>query len=604
MRYLFEYHPSFIYNKFMKKIKDFNINLGILREPIKIKEDNIPLLEYPRPQLVRDSYLCLNGPWDFNIQKDRERCLKFNKKINVPYAIETPLSGISLLASIDDYLIYHRVVKIPASLINDRYILHFDGVDQCIEVFINNESVYKNIGGYLPFKVDITKYLINNDTIDIYLIVKDVSDSSYHSFGKQSINRGGIWYTTSSGIWKSVWLESVPTFYIENIRFTPLFDRGSVGVYIESNYEGEATILIDKEQEIKLRTNEYSVIKLDKVREWNLEDPYLYDVKVSLLNDTITSYFGLRKIEIKDDGKGHNKIYLNNKKIFLTGILDQGYYYLGNLTPAKDEDFISDIKNLKELGFNMIRKHIKLEPLRFYYHCDRLGMLVFQDFINGGRKYNNFFISAPSILPYKFKDSRYSLYKRDDEAGRMEFIEESKGIMDLTYSSPSVVEYTIFNEGWGQFDTKKIYDMVLSKDKTRLIDANSGWFDMYVGDFLSKHTYFIPIKNKKDRHSRAYFLSEYGGYSHKVEDHYFGTSIFSSYHYYRTRKILEKKYIKLIDKSILPIIKKDLSCCVYTQLSDVEDEVNGLYTFDRKVLKISKDIILELNERMKEIGSK
>src|SRR5574344_81991 len=446
---------------------------------ININHDEIPLNEYPRPQLVRDSYMSLNGEWDLGIikAKDKDKPFSCDKKVMVPYSVEPPLSEVNHLLRPDEILIYHKHVVMPDGFKKEHLFLNFDGVDQICDIYIDNHKVGSHIGGYTRFSFDIAKYVILN-TFDISVVVVDFTDTKYLSRGKQTLRRGGIFYTSTSGIYKPVWLESTGTNYIKEIRYTTLFNEQLLRMFVKSNVDGVCKVKINN-QEIIMNSNQETVIKLNAFHTWSPRDPYLYNVEINFFDDNVKSYFGLREVKIKKASDGYPRLFLNNKLIFIKGVLDQGYYYLGNLTPLSNIDYLNDIMHIKELGFNTIRLHIKTENDLFYYFCDTQGILVIQDFINGGEKYSKKVTTLPGLFnsKYRVKDDKYKLYGRENVEGQTLWINESKEIQRELYSHPSVIVYTIFNEGWGQFDSKFNYERFKENDPSRLYDTTSGWND-------------------------------------------------------------------------------------------------------------------------------
>lgn len=559
-----------------------------------LNSDNV-LNEYPRPQLERDSYINLNGFWDYAITQTDECPKEFDGKILVPFSPEAELSGVGRRLMPNETLWYSTYVELADDFKKDRIILHFGAVDQCCEVYINDNLVASHIGGYTPFSVDITNYVYFN-RFRLVVKVKDTTDTSYHSRGKQSLNPKGIWYTPQSGIWQSVWLESVYNTYIKNIRITPLYDASCVEMFVEATYNEECELtLLDKTY--RFQTNTAHKIEMESFEDWSPENPYLYYFTVKLGKDCVKSYFAMRKIEVKKDENGTARLFLNNKSYFHNGLLDQGYWPDGLYTAPSDEALIYDIQTAKNMGFNMLRKHIKIEPMRWYYHCDRLGMMVWQDMINGGGKYNTFTISAPLVTDIHLSDDKYKLFARSDENGRKQYMAELGEMLDALYNVPSVVVWVPFNEGWGQFDATNVYDFIRQKDKTRVIDHASGWHDQYIGEVKSKHVYFVKYRHKQDKLGRAVVLSEFGGYGLKIEGHTFNDINFC-YRKFNTKEAFAKAYRELFEKEIIPSIEKGLSATVYTQLSDVETELNGLISYDRKIVKINISELSELNKKI------
>ena len=553
------------------------------------------LNEYPRPQLVRDSYICLNGMWDYAIRKSPEFPDKYDGKINVPFSPETPLSGVNKTVRPDEWLFYRTELTFPKGFIKDKVILHFGAVDQTAEVYVNGEYVGEHIGGFLPFSFDIKPYITGKKDI-LTVRVKDVTDTSYYSRGKQSLKRGGIWYSPQSGIYMPVWMESVSEGYIEKLKITPDIDNRGVLIKVISKSK-TATIKVGKNK-YETPTNIDFPIEINNPKLWTPENPYLYNFTVKTPTDSVDSYFAMRKISIVKGADGEKIIALNNQPIFMRGVLDQGYYRNGYLTPSSDEDYIKDIELTKSLGFNVSRKHIKIESLRWYYHCDRLGLLVWQDFVSGGEKYKIPIISFPVITGVHIKDKNYGLFGRKNAQGRLECEQEFKDTIDLLYNCPCIVLWTIFNEAWGQFDAKRIYQDMVKLDNTRIYDHASGWHDQGVSDTKSLHVYFKRFKmpRKHTIKNRAVILSEAGGYALKIKGHRF-TNIDFGYKFCKDQSALENEYRKFIELDILPNIPKGLAAFIYTQLSDVEDELNGFITYDREVTKVDTATIKALNEK-------
>ena len=584
------------------KKKDIIFNQLYTKWGSELKSEAV-LVEYPRPQLRRDNYTILNGYWNYKISEDKEEPVQYDGKILVPFSPESILSGVNRQVYPDDILWYERSLEIETIPDGKRSILHFGAVDQICELFINKKSVQYHVGGYLPFSVDITDYLKVGKN-QITLKVKDLSDTSYHSRGKQKLKRGGMFYTAQSGIWQSVWMEWVPDKYVSGLSITPLVDESLVRISIhmkdtqKTQERGEkpeifTVDIYDKGKKIisYQAENREMNIPIADFKYWSPEDPHLYDMVIYAGEDLVKSYFGMRKIEIKKDDDGINRIFLNNKPYFQNGLLDQGYWPDGLYTPPSDEAMIFDIEQAKALGFNMLRKHIKIEPLRWYYHCDRLGMLVWQDMVNGGEKYNMLLVGyLPTIFPRvfdKIKDKHYGLFGRKNKDGREEWTRECEETVKLLYNHPSIVTWVPFNEAWGQFDANKITSLIASIDKTRLIDQASGWYDQGGGDFKSIHNYFHPLKYAPDKgkSNRSVVLSEFGGYACYIPNHSYSPFVFG-YRVYLNKDDFKKALQKLYDEDIQRLKKEGVSAVVYTQLSDIEDEVNGLFTYDRKVCKI------------------
>jgi hypothetical protein len=553
------------------------------------------LTEYPRPQLRRDNYTILNGYWDYCITKENIKPVIFDGKILVPFSPESVLSGVNRQLMPDEYLWYERSLSIGEIPRGKRLILHFGAVDQHCEIYINGRETAEHMGGYLPFCVDITQDVKPGENL-LTVKVTDVSETSYHSRGKQKLTRGGMFYTAQSGIWQTVWYEWVPVNYITQIKITPNLERSELELDINLNSQPLEQpkdlvywVTIRVEDSILQRFSSKEgrfTIRLERTIVWSPETPFLYELDISVGEDRIESYFAMRCVELKKDRAGVTRIFLNKKPYFQNGLLDQGYWPDGLYTAPSDEAMIYDIEQAKTLGFNMLRKHIKIEPLRWYYHCDRLGMLVWQDIVNGGEEYNQLLVGyLPTLFPglaVHIKDKHYKLLGRESRESRREWSIECRQTVELLYNCPSIVVWVPFNEGWGQFDARDAYQLIKELDNTRLIDHASGWFDQGIGDFESIHNYFHPLKVKHKK--RAVIFSEIGGYACYIMEHAFSWRVYG-YKVYLTKEDFNQAYQRLYQKELAKLYRQGLSAVVYTQLSDVEDEVNGLLTYDRKVCK-------------------
>ena len=555
----------------------------------------IPLSEYPRPQLKRDSYISLNGLWEYAIRKDENIPDSFDGQILVPFSPEVEKSGVNKMVMPDDYLFYRLNYVIPKEFIKDKVILHFGAVDQIAEVFINGQFASKHIGGFLPFSVDIKPFLKNNN-VEIILRVVDTTNSSFHSSGKQSLNPGGIWYKSQSGIYMPVWMESVYDGYIESLKITPDIDKKQVKMSFKSSKKSAKLELNGKTYDIL--ADQENTIEITDLKLWSPESPYLYEFKISNEVDEVESYFAMRKISLIKNDKGMFVIALNNQPYFMKGVLDQGYYQDGLLTPNSDVDYISDIKFIKSLGFNASRKHIKIESLRWYYHCDRLGLLVWQDFVNGCTKYDFWLNQVPLFVRYKISDHRYKKFFRENEEGRKEAYQEFIDTIDLLYNSPCIVLWTIFNEAWGQFDAKEIYEKLKQIDPTRLYDHASGWHDQGSSDVKSMHIYKWKVKvpSKRKIKNRAFVCSECGAYildkrlkEAKKKEGFI-------YLLFNNKEDFQKEYERFIKEEIIPAKKNGMSAFIYTQASDVEEEMNGFVSYDRKEIKVDINVIKKAND--------
>lgn len=566
----------------------------------------IPLSEYPRPQFKRDSYLSLNGRWEYKVSKEDKLPESYDGTILVPYSPETKNADLKdkngnhinpFILQPDEYLFYHLSLDIPEEFIIKQYIiLHFTAIDQIAEVYINGNEAYSHVGGFLPFSFDISPYLRDRH-LDIIVKVTDSTDTSYHSRGKQKLKHGGIWYTPQSGINQPVWLESVFNGYFEDIKLTPNIDDSTLKIKAKTNFATYKIIFDNKEYEAS--SDKDFILHIENPHLWSPEDPYLYNITFITKYDKVESYFAMRKFSVMRDENNILRFALNNKPYFMKGVLDQGYYQDGLLTPNSDEDYINDITLMKSLGFNTLRKHIKIEPLRYYYHCDKLGMIVFQDFVNGGETYKKLHILLPVLFNIHKKDTKYKAFSRTNRLGRFEALNEFKETINYLYNVPSIGLWTIFNEGWGQFDSKKIYQELVSLDYTRIYDHASGFYDQGISDTKSIHIYFRPVKltKKNTDPNRVLFLSECGGYKLKIEGHTYSNKTFG-YKTIKNQEELENEYINFINRDILPNISKGLSSFIYTELSDVEEELNGFITFDREVVKVDINKIKDINDKV------
>ena len=568
-----------------------------------IKEKQMPWQEYPRPQMRRNKYCLLNGTWKCN-----------GSDILVPFAPQAPLSGYG--KKVDDKLVYEKTFVVPKDFNKEKILLHFGAVDQITTVWVNGEKVGSHEGGYLPFSFDITKVVKRDGLNQLKVEVIDTLSKDY-PYGKQTKKRGGMWYTSVSGIWQTVWLEEVPDTYIEKIIMIPDLKGVDIELVINDtngDNHGETNHACGKAAgfDVSVELEPGNVVtkhfegnkgrleidgladekgKTHEAKLWTTETPHLYPINITCGKDSVDSYFALRTIAIEKQN-GVNRVVLNGKPIFMHAVLDQGYFCDGLFLPAKSEEYEKDILRMKELGYNMLRKHIKIEPESFYYACDGLGMLVMQDMVNNGG-YNFIFDTALPTLGFKTKNDA----KGKIEGKQKEFFKQhTKETIEHLYNHPSIVAYTIFNEGWGQFNSDEMYDYVKELDPTRLADSTSGWFAQKKNDFDSEHIYFkvIPLEPKE----RPLFVSECGGYTMAAEGHYYSKYAQYGYGASDTKEALTKDIVYMYENMIIPYVKNGVCGCVYTQLSDVEDEINGLYTYDRKVCKVVKEDMLAMAEKI------
>ena len=537
--------------------------------------------KYPRPQMKREKYMILNEGWKLD-----------GHEIKVPYPPQSMLAGYPY--KVKDNLTYITTFTVPENFTEERILLHFGAVDQIARVKVNGEAIGEHVGGYLPFTFDITAIVNRGEPNQLVVEVKDTLDRTY-PYGKQCKKRGGMWYTPVSGIWQNVWLENVPATYIEKVILTPDFTGVNVKLEISGKAAGfQTTVKLDNGQ---LVTQEFTgtegrvELSAYNPRLWSMDDPYLYSMTIEIQGDCLETYFALRTIEIREMD-GVKRVCLNGKPVFMHGLLDQGYYSDGIYLPAEPEEYERDILRVKELGFNMLRKHIKIEPEAFYYYCDKHGMLVVQDMVNNGGYSFIGDTALPTIGMKKRKDTGKKI-----GATQKFFIQHTKQTIEHLYNHPCIVAYTIFNEAWGQFQSDRMYDYVKEWDSTRLIDSTSGWFWQEKNDFDSEHIYFkvIDLEPKE----RPLFLSECGGYTRAIDGHSYAKYASYGYGGADSEEDLTDMIVDMYEKMVLPGIKKGVCGCVYTQVSDVEDEVNGLFTYDRKVCKVDKERMKEIAEKLK-----
>lgn len=568
----------------------------------KISKD-CPLNDYPRPQMRRDNWLCLNGAWQYAFREDNVMPKQWDGNILVPFSPESPLSGVQRQLLPKQTLWYYREVHLKKPNSNKRLLLHFGAVDQHCRVWCNQTLLGEHSGGYWPFSFDITDTIVDGKAA-IMLAVTDDSDVGDEAFGKQKIARGNIWYTGQSGIWQTVWCEEVALQYIENISITPLYKQSTVNITTEGGLPNGTVRILTNGQVVaegKLENGEANVF-IPNCRSWHPDDPFLYDLEICAGEDKVLSYFGMREFGLEKGADGIARPTLNGKPIFYNGLLDQGYWSDGMYTAPSDEAMVWDITQIKNMGFNMLRKHIKIEPLRWYYHCDRLGVLVWQDFVSGGGPYKDFVVRIAPWLGIGFGDGekRYTLHGRHSENGRKVFKRDAQRTVKLLYNTVALAVWVPFNEGWGQFDAAQMYKTVYKMDNTRLIDHASGYFDQGAGNFHSYHIYYKHFHpNKLTRRGRILALTEFGGYSlptpkHMASDKLMGYKIFEN------EQDLTLALQKLYHKDVFSNIKKGLGALVYTQVSDVEDEINGLFTYDRKVIKVNIPQMKALNQKLYE----
>ena len=575
-----------------------------------------PLAEYPRPAMRRDSCEILNGPWQYAITQTAEYPAAWQGSILVPYSPEAPASGVNRTLQPGQWLHYHRLFAPPAGE-GGRVLLHFGAVDYACAVQINGHLAGGHRGGYWPFTLDITDLLNGTGRNSLWVAVQDPTGHGTQARGKQTLKPGGMFYPAQSGIWQTVWLERVPDNYIQTLTVTPDYDARTVTVRVHTAKPGGAVNLwamvraggvtiaedwgsdeADQDGEVILNIPEEHFFP------WSPDTPFLYDLTVGTNQgeeaglDTVHSYFALRKWSCAPDAHGVLRFCLNDKPILLNGLLDQGYWPEGLYTPPSDAAVERELSEVKALGFNLLRKHAKIEPQRWYYHCDRLGLIVWQDIVNGGSAYNLWFVTyltnVLQPLLRRFPDGKACrrLLSRAKPAGREEYAHELADTVQALRCHPCIACWVPFNEGWGQFDAGKAVQALRALDGTRLVDEASGWFDQGGGDVHSLHNYFYPLRIRPQKRTVA--LSEYGGIAWPMPGHEpphktygYGTA--------KDRQELTARYKKLQLKTVLPQLEKGLSALVYTQLTDVEDEVNGLFTYDRAAVKPDANAVRSVN---------
>jgi len=564
--------------------------------------------EYPRPQFRRDEWINLNGLWDYALQRkwDREPS-QFQGKILVPFCIESSLSGVGRTMNPQDRLWYRCTFQIPEDWRGKKVILHFDAVDWMALVRLNGVHIGVHKGAYDRFSFDITPYLNIEGKQELVVAVDDPSSSGVQARGKQQIAQQGIWYTPVSGIWQTVWLEAVhPEAALGEVRITPYVDREKVSVVPLTQepagegylvdilvYEGEKLI-----NNLTVPADREAQIELEEMKLWSPGDPFLYGLILKLKNpggeilDEVESYFGMRKISV-DEHNGHMVLHLNNKPLFHYGTLDQGWWPDGLHTPPSDEAMSFDIEMTKEMGFNMIRKHIKVEPDRWYYHCDRLGIMVWQDMPSG-------MVIEPSEGEDRSRSLQHvprdgvDLNRRSDHAAQFEW--ELRRMIDLHYNAPSIVMWVPFNEGWGQYSTCRIANAIRSLDPTRLVNAVSGWALRPCGNIYDIHSYQVEVLVPPASLEMASVLGEYGGIGYPVKGHQWDSGMRNwGYQTYHSAGELLENYRYKFNQVLEMKRTKGLSAAVYTQTTDVEGEVNGLMTYDRKVIKILPEKLKDLH---------
>jgi beta-galactosidase/beta-glucuronidase len=557
-----------------------------------------PLPDYPRPQLVREMWQNLNGLWDYSIQpRGSVSPAAFDGKILVPFAVESSLSGVQKMVGDENELWYQRTFTVPSGWKNKNILLHFGAVDWKADIWINDIRIGWHQGGYTPFSFDITPFLATGGTQKLTVKVWDPTDKGYQPRGKQVVKPGSIWYTPVTGIWQTVWMEAVGTTHVSHLKTVPNIDGKNISVSATLVSATLADIVeasvIENGKVIssgKAAAGQEILIGVPGSKLWSPESPFLYDLEVKVMRsgkviDVVKSYFGMRKISTARDANGIVRLQLNNKNYFQFGPLDQGWWPDGLYTAPTDEALLYDIKKTKDFGFNMIRKHVKVEPARWYYHCDREGILVWQDMPSGDR--------SPRWQMRNYFDGQENERSMESEQN---YRTEWKEIMDLTYSNPSVVVWVPFNEAWGQFKTKEITEWTKKYDPSRLVNPASGGNHYDTGDMIDMHNYPEPAMGLYDSR-RSNVLGEYGGIGLALENHLWETGRNWGYVQYKTSEEATAAYVDLAEilKKLIPF---GYSAAVYTQTTDVESEVNGIMTYDRQVVKLIEEKIKKVNQEV------
>ena len=540
---------------------------------------------YPRPQLRRESYVNLNGTWDFAVTTGAAP-ERYDREITVPYCPESALSGVKEHFAEGASLWYRRTVAMPEGFGTGRILLHIGAADQVCDVFVNGHLVGHHEGGYEAFTCDLTE--ARGEALEITLRCRDDLADQRFPYGKQVADRGGMWYTPVSGIWQTVWLERVPEVYIERLRIK---NEGHA-VTIDTGLDLPGTVEVAGLGTFELAGGKARIAP-EAPHLWSPEDPYLYDFTVTQGEDKVESYFAIRSLEIKKVGK-YPRLCLNGAPYFFHGLLDQGYWPESLLTAPAPESYADDILAMKRLGFNMLRKHIKVEAEEFYYQCDRLGMVVFQDMVNNG----DYQFFRDTALPTVGLQALPDKWLHKDPETRTFFRSAMAATVRQLGSHPCIFCWTVFNEGWGQFCADEMYHELRALDDSRWIDTTSGWFRRKETDVDSRHVYFRKVALEGDG-VKPLFLSEFGGKTYRAEGHIFNPEKVYGYGGCETPEALASALEELYLQEVLPCIEKGLCAAVYTQVSDVEDEINGLLTYDRKVCKVEPATMLPIAEKLK-----
>ena len=543
----------------------------------------IPWEVYPRPQMTRREWQCLNGWWDLSVLRSGKSV--FEGKIQVPFCAESLLSGAGQHPEKDDVLLYRRILSVPVSWQGKHILLHFGAVSRETKVLLNGREVCRHENGYLPFTADITGFLTGEENTLEVQVSNDLS--AKYPWGKQSRKRGGMWYTPCSGIWQTVWMEPVPDRYVRALHIHTAGD--TVDIRAEGIQSGKV-LFNGKEYPL---TGGSARLTVDHPEFWSPENPHLYSFSVLSGDDCVEGYFALRTLTT-ETVNGIPRLCLNGKPYFFNALLDQGYWSDGLYTPATPDGFEADILAMKSLGFNTLRKHIKIEPEVFYYACDRLGMIIFQDMVNNG----GYHYILETVLPTLHFQKRNDRHMTRDPETRKNFLAAMEETARLLNNHPCICLWTIFNEGWGQFCADEAYSRLKAIDPERFIDSTSGWFHQKKSDVDSLHIYFEDLHLGKK--PLPQLLSEYGGYVYKIPEHSFNIEKTYGYRKYETREEFVAALRETYQNALLPLAAKGLCGAVYTQVSDVEDETNGLLTYDRAELKIRPEELRDLAQALQD----
>ena len=577
------------------------------------------LEEHPTPQFARADHISLNGVWrcafaasghdaaaDPMPAVEGASCPEdaaFGQEIIVPFSPEAPLSGVGRALQPDELMWYRRAFQPPALVGGKRLILHFQAVDYACAVYVNGVLATTHVGGYLPFCCDITDLLQDGDN-ELSVCVADPSEYGGQLRGKQRFDRGDIWYTAQSGIWQSVWMEAVPPSYLVSATIEPDAETGVLAVGLRAHMAGGAPQAVSLDvldggcvvAHAACEADETCAVAVHVENPvlWSPENPHLYRLRLTFGDDEVESYCAFRSVQVRNDAAGNARLCLNGKPYFLKGVLDQGYWPDGLMTAPADDALVFDIETMKAAGFNLLRKHIKVESARWYYHCDRLGMLVWQDMVSGGdRELNDWqFSYKPSLFKAswnRFSDRRpkhWELLGAGEERYRDEWLRGCCDTVALLASHPSIVAWTLFNEAWGQFDSARAYEVARAADPTRPICATSGWYDQGAGEIRGVHNYFRDFAVwKRGLRGRAFVITEFGGYAHHVDGHSALDEVYG-YEVYDTIDQWREHTRSLLDE-VCALQDRGLAGFVLTQLSDIEEETNGILTYDRRVNKLA-----------------